>query len=164
MLIEDMTVEECWQALAKAGFGRLACARDNQPYVTPIHFVVEEDHVYSFSMAGQKIEWMRSNPRVCLEFDSMVSRTAWTSVIAFGRYDELPLDWPSEGERVRQLLQREAMWWQPAAVLATNHVANQDSLPIYYRIQIDRLSGRRGVPAPDEEPGGPGRPLFRRSS
>lgn len=150
MLIEDMTVKECWQALEAAGFGRLACASENQPYVTPIHFVVEGGHLYSFSMPGQKLEWMRSNPRVCLELDNVISRTAWTSVIAFGRYDELPQDWPSEGEHAQQLLQREAMWWQPGAVRAIDHVGQRNSLPIYYRIQIDRLTGRRGVPAVDD--------------
>jgi nitroimidazol reductase NimA-like FMN-containing flavoprotein (pyridoxamine 5'-phosphate oxidase superfamily) len=161
MLIEDMTVKECWQTLVTAGFGRLACASENQPYVTPIHFVVEDDNVYSFSMPGQKLEWMRRNPRVCLELDSVVSRTAWTSVVAFGRYEELPPDWPSEGQRAQQLLQREAMWWQPGAVPATNHVVSQDSLPVYYRIWVDRLSGRRGVPAPAEALG---RPRFRPSA
>lgn len=150
MLIKDMTVKECWQALEKAGFGRLACASDDQPYVTPIHFVVDGDDVYAFSMPGQKIEWMRSNPRVCLEVDAVTSRTDWTSVIAFGRYEELPPDWPSRGERAHELLQREANWWQPGAVPATDHVVERDARPIFYRIQIDRLTGRRGVPVHDE--------------
>lgn len=150
MLIRDMTVKECWHALESAGFGRLACASNGQPYITPIHFVVEGHYVYSFSMPGQKIEWMRSNPRVCLEFDDVRSRTAWISVIAFGQYDELSLDWPSERECVQELLRREAMWWQPGAVPATNHLVNRDSQPVYYRVQLDHITGRRGVPAPDE--------------
>lgn len=150
MLIQDMTVTQCWEALKQAGFGRLACASGNQPYVTPIHFVVDRDDVYSFSMPGQKVEWMRSNPRICLEVDNVRSRTDWTSVVAFGRYAELTPDGSLERDRAQQLLQREAMWWQPGAVPTTSHAVNHDSLPIYYRIQIERLTGRRGVPALDE--------------
>lgn len=150
MLIEDLTVKECWHALEKAGFGRLACASDNQPYITPIHFVVDGDDVYSFSMPGQKVEWMRSNPRVCLELDDVTSRTHWTSVIAFGRYEELPPDWPSRVERPQQLLQRQTGWWCPGSVPAAHHPVDREARPIFFRIGIDCLTGRRGVPAHDE--------------
>ena len=38
MFIREMTTEECADALGSADFGRLACARDNQPYVVPFNF------------------------------------------------------------------------------------------------------------------------------
>jgi len=73
MLIHKMTPEECGTVLARVDFGRLACARDDQPYVVPIHFVYDGDHLYGLTTAGQKIDWMRSNPRVCLEIDERMS-------------------------------------------------------------------------------------------
>jgi nitroimidazol reductase NimA-like FMN-containing flavoprotein (pyridoxamine 5'-phosphate oxidase superfamily) len=33
---------------------------------------------------------MRTNPKVCLERDEVVSPYEWTSVVAFGEYEELP--------------------------------------------------------------------------
>ena len=48
MLVKDMSVEECREVLARIGFGRLACARNNQPYVVPIYFAYEPDHLYGF--------------------------------------------------------------------------------------------------------------------
>ena len=109
VFVQEMPVEECRKALAGAGFGRLACARENQPYVVPVSFAVDGDCVYLFSMPGQKIEWMRNNPRVCLEIDSVKSLNDWTSIVVFGRYEELPDTPDCERERLhaRELL-REA--------------------------------------------------------
>jgi hypothetical protein len=50
----------------------------------------------------------------------------------------------------QKLLQRDAIGWQPGAVPATDPAIERDTRPIFCRIQIDQLSGRRGVPARDE--------------
>jgi uncharacterized protein len=146
-----MTVEECREALDKADLGRLACTRDNQPYIVPIFFVMDEDYLYSFSIAGRKIDWMRENPRVCVEIDSVKSWSDWTSVIAFGRYEELPdtPDWQAERRRAHHLLQRRAMWWQPASVDIPDH-AGEVFLPVFFRIILESPSGHRGMSGPDE--------------
>jgi nitroimidazol reductase NimA-like FMN-containing flavoprotein (pyridoxamine 5'-phosphate oxidase superfamily) len=39
---------------------------------------------------GQKIEWMRLNPLVCVEIDEIPSDVDWTSMVVRGRYEELP--------------------------------------------------------------------------
>ena len=70
--------------------GRLACARDDQPYVVPIHFAYDGEGLYGLTTAGQKIDWMRSNPRVCLEIDERSSDDRWLSIVVLGRYEELP--------------------------------------------------------------------------
>jgi nitroimidazol reductase NimA-like FMN-containing flavoprotein (pyridoxamine 5'-phosphate oxidase superfamily) len=148
VFIQDMTGEECREALTTATFGRLACARENQPYVVPVHFAVGRDGVYSFAMPGQKIEWMRDNPRVCLAIDAVRSRNDWTSLVVFGGYEELP-DTPDhqlERRRAFELLRRRVMWWLPGSVAVANHDEQPDLTPVFYRINIERLTGRRGVP------------------
>lgn len=148
MLIREMTGEECFEALASAGFGRLACARDNQPYVVPVYFVFDGSNVYCFSALGRKIEWMRVNPLVCLEIDDVKSQNDWTSVVALGRYEELP-DTPSF-QRARQhaheLLQKRASWWQPACGAVAHRAGPQDFTPVYYRISVEQLTGHRATP------------------
>jgi nitroimidazol reductase NimA-like FMN-containing flavoprotein (pyridoxamine 5'-phosphate oxidase superfamily) len=148
VLVKEMTVEECRMAMSNAHFGRLASARDGQPYVVPVSFAVDEEYAYLFSMPGQKVEWMRDNPRVCLEIDSVNSPSDWTSIVVLGQYEELP-DTP-EGQparvRAQQLLQIHADWWQPGAVAVANRVVRQDVTPVIYRIHMERLTGRRGVP------------------
>jgi len=68
MFIHDMTEAECRQALKQANVGRIGCARDEQPYVVPIYFAYDDDHnhLYAISTIGQKIDWMRANPLVCI--------------------------------------------------------------------------------------------------
>ena len=148
MFIHEMTEFECRQALEQAAIGRLACARDNQPYVVPIYFALHGDHLYAFTTLGQKIEWMRANPRVCLEVDERIGHDRWQSVVVFGSYEELP-DLPKyEAARVTalELLQKHAMWWEPAGVGATHRDAPHSEIPITYRIRIDRMTGHRATP------------------
>ena len=149
MLIQELELEDCRKALQHAGFGRLACVLERQPYVVPIHFCVDNDYAYSFSMPGQKLEWMRKNPLVCLEIDHVTGRDDWTTVVAMGRYEELPDTPECRVDRLRalELLQRSGMWWQPGAVPLTSDAHGPEVSPVVYRIAIERMTGRRGLPA-----------------
>jgi hypothetical protein len=66
--------EECRDLLKRVGFGRLGCASENQPCVVPIYFAYEPDHLFGFSTAGQKIEWMLTNPLVCVAAAEVISQ------------------------------------------------------------------------------------------
>ncbi len=148
MLIREMTIEECRDLLARKGFGRLACSFDSQPYIVPIYFVFEGIHLYGFSTLGRKIEWMRANPLVCVETDDVIDHLRWKSVIAFGRYEELPelRRWKAERQRAHNLLQRRPMWWQPAYISTTHHGQPHSLEPVFYRISIDEISGHEASP------------------
>jgi nitroimidazol reductase NimA-like FMN-containing flavoprotein (pyridoxamine 5'-phosphate oxidase superfamily) len=145
MQIHEMTLEECRTALAGLDFGRLACARDDQPYVIPVHFAYDGDSVYGLTTAGQKIDWMRSNPRVCLEVDERSSHDRWVSIVVLGRYEELA--GTPDGERARahalELLQRREGWWQPASV---SRPGREQRAPIFYRIRVTQMTGLRAEP------------------
>ncbi len=158
MVIHTMTDDECRTALERANFGRLACAHDNQPYVLPIYFSYDGKHIYGFtihgqiygfSMLGQKIEWMRANPLVCLEIDEKTSHHQWMSVVVSGRYEELPDTPEFKLERLQacEALQKRAMWWEPASVAAEH---SEEFAPIFYRIHIRQMTGRRATPDPVE--------------
>lgn len=144
MHVREMTVRECWSTLAAARVGRLACALENQPYIVPISFIVSDELVYSFALPGQKIDWMRINPRVCLEMDDVPQPDQWTSVIAEGRYEELSSG--PDREQAHELLQRRPMWWQPGAAPRPQTHARAQAEPIFYRIQVERISGFIGSP------------------
>ena len=151
VFIHEMTDFECCQALQQATVGRLACARDNQPYVVPIYFVFHRDHIYAFTTLGQKVEWMRTNPRVCFEVDERTAHDQWQSVVVFGQYEEL-LDLPEyEAARVKayELLEKHVMWWEPACVGAKHRDLPHSDTPILYRIKIDRMTGHRATPDQD---------------
>ena len=148
MLIEEMTDEECRAALAHANVARLACEMDDQPYVVPIYVTYDGTYLFGFATMGLKIDCMRANPLVCVEIDEIKSQNQWMSVIVFGMYEELP-DTP-EYETTRatahDLLQTRAMWWEPASVAVAHRSFSMPFSPIFYRIRIDRMTGRRASP------------------
>jgi uncharacterized protein len=141
VLIEESTTQASLDLLARARLGRLACAQGSQPYVVPFYFVYHHDHLYSFSTVGQKIEWMRENPLVCVEVDEVMSAHKWMSVIVFGRYEELP-EWRSEREFAWKLLRQYAMWWEPGYAKTIVQGTERLLEPVFYRIYVARITGR----------------------
>jgi uncharacterized protein len=146
MLIYDMTRQASIDLLARARLCRLACAHEGQPYVTPVQCVYHDSYLYSFSRLGQKIAWMRVNPLVCVQADELTSIEDWATVIAFGKYEELPNtpECAVHRQRAYDLLQRRPGWWEPAYV--RHHEKSGPTEFTYFRIHIEQISGQRGVP------------------
>jgi nitroimidazol reductase NimA-like FMN-containing flavoprotein (pyridoxamine 5'-phosphate oxidase superfamily) len=146
MRIHDLTPDECRAILEKTNLGRLACARANQPYIVPVFFYFDAagSSLCSFSTAGQKIDWMRENPKVCVEIEDISDKNTWTTVVVFGRYDEIEQTREDANARRRafDLFQRNAEWWLPGA----GKLPSEEQQPaVVYRIQIERMSGRRAA-------------------
>ena len=148
MLIHDMTREASINLLARTRLGRLAYAHEGQPYITPMNFAYQDNYLYSFSTLGQKIAWMRANPKVCVEAEELASPQDWATVVVLGKYEELPDTPQYEGLRRRawSLLQKRPVWWEPGYVETVLHKEARPMEFMYFRIHIDQISGHRGVP------------------
>ena len=147
MVIHDLTPAQCREVLSRTHLGRLACARADQPYITPIFFYFDagEESLFSFSTQGQKIDWMRANPKVCVEVEEIVSQQNWVTILAFGRFGELSESAADRSlrERIGEQLQRHPGWWLPGAAKLAG--AQEHHVPVLYRVRVDRLSGRRAT-------------------
>jgi uncharacterized protein len=144
MMVHEIGEKECLEVLSRASVGRFGCALDNQPYVVPVYFAYEPGMIYLFSTAGKKIDWMRANPKVCLEIED-VNPPDWVTVIAIGRYEELSS--PRHDEEIahaRKLLEKRPQWWLNA--LAERRIQETDLAikPLFFRILIDSVTGLRG--------------------
>ena len=137
--------------LQRANIARLACAVDNQPYIVPINVDFAEGSLYGYSTMGQKIDWMRLNPLVCLEIEEFTSHTQWATLVVFGQYEELPNTPENAYARslAEHLFQRRPMWWEPASVPIVGHPPRD---PILFRILVKRMSGRQTTPETQETP------------
>jgi hypothetical protein len=146
MLIHELTKQESLDVLAGAHLGRLACCQRMQPYIVPIYFAYHNQCLYSFSMPGQKIDWMRANALVCVEADHM-RREQWTTVVMSGRYVELAdtAEMRSERALAFELLQHRAVWWEPGSLKMPQGGAPPALVPIFYRINIVQITGRRAT-------------------
>lgn len=151
MVIQEMTEHECRAMLTRTNTARLACALNNQPYVVPIQIYLAGEFLYCCATLGQKIEWMRQNPSVCVEIDECITQEQWESVVVFGHYEELPPTLEHENSRrvAEQLFQRHPAWWEPASVPLAGH---EQRSRIVFRILIGRMSGRRARPEASETP------------
>lgn len=145
MVITEMTYQESLAVIAKSNLARLACANENQPYLVPINYVLDHGCIYSFATFGRKIDWMRANPLVCVGVDEIIHSRQWQSVVAFGRYEELDGSQPNAADRhlAWKLLQRRPNWWQPAYVKTVISGEERPLAPIFFRIQLDEVSGHR---------------------
>jgi nitroimidazol reductase NimA-like FMN-containing flavoprotein (pyridoxamine 5'-phosphate oxidase superfamily) len=177
MFVDKMNHEECVRVLAEAPVARLACAAENQPYVVPVYLAYYraadvDECLYGFTTMGQKIEWMRANPRVCVEVDQVSGSSEWVSVVAFGQYEEIPnvheqvcgrapersslvgrrrskaVTWEPANEQLlaHRLLEDRAMWWEPASSVRTG-IENGDHpnhiTPVFYKISLTQVTGYR---------------------
>jgi len=153
MIINPLNEEECGALLRRASIGRLACSRDDQPYVVPIYLAYEAGAVYVFSTFGQKIRCMRTNPKVCVEVDEIMNESEWATVIVNGRYEELAEPrYADERAKARSLLARHHRWWLNAAAerRLESHAELMD--PLFFRVQIDSVSGLRAFAERSESP------------
>jgi uncharacterized protein len=147
MQINEMSATDCRELLERASVGRLACSSNDQPYIVAVYLAYESDHLYGFSTVGQKIEWMRANPKICVQFDEIKDDFQWRSVVVRGAYRELP-DLPpcaDERSRARDLLARRALWWQTG--FAARRAKSETDLipPLFYCIDIDSITGYRAT-------------------
>jgi nitroimidazol reductase NimA-like FMN-containing flavoprotein (pyridoxamine 5'-phosphate oxidase superfamily) len=145
MLIHELTQAQCREVVERSAVARLACARANQPYIVPISLYPDLDAkcVYGFSTLGQKIDWMRENPKVCLEVEEVADEFHWTTVLVFGRFEEVHDTPPQSHPRRRalDLFQQRKQWWLPAAGKLTS--GEEHHTPIVFRIHVDKMTGRR---------------------
>jgi nitroimidazol reductase NimA-like FMN-containing flavoprotein (pyridoxamine 5'-phosphate oxidase superfamily) len=156
VLIQELSRQASLDVLARTRLGRLACAQGGQPYVVPIYFAYADHSLYGFATVGKKIEWMRVNPQVCVEVEEVMSPQQWTSVLAFGRYEELPdtPEWQSTRVFAHQLLKQSATWWEPAYVKTILGGTPRPLVPVFYRIHIVQVTGHRATLEPAVPPAG----------
>ena len=124
------------RGLGRCHLARLACCRDDHPYVVPITYDFDGEHLYGFATLGQKIVWMRQNPNVCVEVDDVEDRFHWTTVLVFGRMkSSIACEHEQARERARRLFEQREEWWQPAAAKAG---PPEHHVPVIYRVAIGR--------------------------
>ncbi len=138
--------------LGRNRLARIACVSEGQPYIVPIHFACDEDFIYGLSTTGQKIDWLRNNPRACVEVDEIVTAEQWACVVVLGRFEEVS-DAPEQRatrEHAYDMLKQYPDWWVPPYLPRRDNDEKRPLDPIYFRISVDVINGRRSGPAVSE--------------
>ena len=144
MRIIAMSEQECSELLKRVSFGRLACSLEDQPYIVPVDFSYEPDCIYIFSTVGKKIEWMRQNPKVCLQADEIGNRANWLSVIVTGTFLELR-EYSAGREHGLEQLARYSQYWQNPLAERREQTSDLSIELVFFRIDIKSMSGLRAT-------------------
>ena len=146
MEVNEMAAEKCKVVLEHASRGRLGCSHENQPYVVPIRFAYDSGYLYVFSTFGQKVKWMRANPKVCVQTDQIENQGEWVSVIVNGQYEELTEpQHTDERKHASSLLAKHSHWWLNALGERQMRVGDKTIEPLFFRIRIQSMSGLRAT-------------------
>jgi len=133
-LLSDVESRELLQSVRIA---RLGCIVDGEPYVVPINYNFEDNCVCSHSLPGTKITALRKNPRTCVQVDEIKDDLSWSSVLAFGNFEEVVKS--DEREEILGKLLEGFRLMTPVESAIVN-----DGIPpevIVFRIRIDRITG-----------------------
>jgi uncharacterized protein len=146
MRITAISQEECGELLSRISIGRLACSLDNQPYIVPVSFSYEPGFIYVFSTLGQKIKWMRQNPKVCLQADEMGSGSNWMSVVVIGTYLELTQSQhTAERGHAMEQLSQYSQWWRNPLAERREQIGDSSIETVFFRIDIESITGLRAI-------------------
>jgi nitroimidazol reductase NimA-like FMN-containing flavoprotein (pyridoxamine 5'-phosphate oxidase superfamily) len=141
-----MSQTECKALLKRVMIGRLASSLKDQPYVVPICFayIAGKTCLYLFSTVGQKIKWMRKNPKVCFQADEIGNRAIWASVVVNGKYVELKEPkFTAEKQQAIEYLAQYSSWWRTPLAQRREKTKDLEIEPVFFRIDISSISGLR---------------------
>ena len=130
-MIRPLSAEDARNLLERGRVGRLGCIAENEPYVIPVSYFLEDDCVYVHTMPGLKVTALRANPRACLQVDEVRDEYHWKSAIGFGRYEELAE--PAERDRALNNL-LEGLVSVPAEQVGAQLLALQTQLEASMRV------------------------------
>ncbi len=141
--VEDMPTDEMRALLQSMAFGHLGCARDNRPYVVPMHYAYEDEHIYFLTTEGMKTDYIEHNPEVCFQVEDVQDAAHWRSVMVTGRAERL--ESAEEMEHAMQLITRRNPSLTPAISLTQTDAWGRANNVAVYRLRAEVMDGRQTV-------------------
>lgn len=148
-MIATLSPGQIEQLLHEQVVGRIGCHAGGRTYVVPTTYAYRDGAIVCHTGDGLKVRMMRENPDVCFEVEDLRHLPRWSSVIAFGRYEELEGE---EADRALQALEARlgatppsfaSMPWEGAGV--TDAVSRTTRPEVVFRIVIGEKTGRYDV-------------------
>jgi len=136
-IFKTMTERESRALLRRQYVGRIAFSFKDRVDIEPIGYVLKGGWLYGRTSRGQKLIQLKHNPWVAFEVDEIDGAFDWRSVVAHGTVYFLN----PEGEEHPDFGRAVALFKK----LDPRTLDESDPAPdrtIFFRIHLDRLSGR----------------------
>lgn len=143
--VREMDNHEIDNVLSGHDYGHLACSRDDQPYIVPIHYVYDEANIYIYTTEGKKTEIIDTNPQVCLQVEEVASAEDWRSVIVTGKAKQITD--PKEREKAIRLIRASNPSLTPAISVRWMDCWVRENREVIYRITPKMMTGRKSRPS-----------------
>jgi nitroimidazol reductase NimA-like FMN-containing flavoprotein (pyridoxamine 5'-phosphate oxidase superfamily) len=143
-MIEVREMGNSWarETLGRLNYAHLACSRDDEPYVVPVHYAFDGDYVFIYTTEGKKSGILDSNPKVCLQAEDVEDNEHWVSVMAFGEVERVPDDARSEA---LDLILNVNPTLTPAVSVRWMDSWVRTNVEVIYRFRPRKISGRKTV-------------------
>jgi len=143
--VRELSKHEIDEVLSASNYGHLACSRDGEPYIVPIHFVYDGSVFFIYTTEGKKNEIIRANPKVCLQVENVASNEDWQSVIVNGIAAEVTE--PKEREKAIRLVRSSNPSLTPALSIRWMDCWVRENREVIYLITPKITTGRKAVKA-----------------
>jgi uncharacterized protein len=142
-MLGELKRDEIEQFLMRTNIGRIGCYAEGRVYVVPITYAYDGECVYAHSADGLKIRTMRANPHVCFEVEHIEDLAHWSTVVAWGAYEEL--SGASEERAAKLLLSLLGSFRTSATALRHprfHGIAQESARTTLFRIRLTEKTGR----------------------
>lgn len=145
-MIGQLNASEIDALFSSQQLARLGCTNGSRVYVVPISYAYDGEYFYGRTREGMKVQFMRQQPEVCVEVESITSMAEWKTGIAWGIFEEL-IDPVQRAEALLKLASRVV----PGASSETLRFSDDwpfsppdiNSIEgVVYRIKLQERSGR----------------------
>lgn len=141
--IEEMRAGEARDVLGQLNFAHLAVAKDNIPYVVPVHYAFDGHDLFIYTTEGKKADIIRVNPEICLQAEEIEDNENWKSVMVSGTAEQIV---DEDGrQKALDLILKVNPKLTPAISIRWMDSWVRENIEVIYRITPRSITGRQTI-------------------
>lgn len=141
--IEEMRESEAREVLGTLDYAHLAVAKDNIPYVVPVHFAFDGANLFVYTTEGKKADIIRVNPEICLQAEDVQDNENWKSVMVVGTAQQLTSE--DDRQKALDLILKVNPKLTPAISIRWMDNWVRENVEVIYRITPRSITGRQTI-------------------
>jgi len=141
--IEEMRESEAREVLGTINYAHLAVAKDNIPYVVPVHYAFDGSELFIYTTEGKKADIIRVNPEICLQAEDVEDNENWKSVMVSGTAEQLTNE--DDRQKALDLILKVNPRLTPAISIRWMDSWVRENIEVIYRITPRSITGRQTI-------------------